>query len=284
MSTEFLAFRRFFLCFAAIAGVAAAALPVCNAQSHVEVVSTEMNHVSVIQIPEIVDNVAVGSSYVHVEWYGKTVLIRPTHADVDTNMVVFTPRTTYLYEITPAAAATGQDLLLKEPTPPPPPPRPTPSPMQVRSERDREFVNLLMTTRPLNTKDIRNRKRTVIIRVVEVSHDEDNYYVRLNAVNELKSTYRLQNPKVVKLDPAFGADKAYELVGRQLDSKIFNAFHSTVQVDYSVYASTLDHVDMPPDSTMTWVIAIPKPAVTPGIYEFDFPSYQKGVVHAIAIF
>lgn len=48
-----------------------------HAQTHVELIATALGHVSVVQVPELVENVALGSAQVHVEWHGNSVLIEP---------------------------------------------------------------------------------------------------------------------------------------------------------------------------------------------------------------
>lgn len=63
-------------------------LPVLHAQTYVEVISTALGHVSVVQVPEPVENVALGSSQVHVEWHDRSILIEPEKPGVDTNIHV----------------------------------------------------------------------------------------------------------------------------------------------------------------------------------------------------
>jgi hypothetical protein len=127
----------------------------------------------VVEIPEIVDNVAVGSPQIHVEWHGGMVLIEPERAGIDTNMIVFTNRTSYLYEIAAASEPGGMSWLVKEPAPPAPILPPSPTPAQVQKKRDKEFTSLLLTTKNINTKMIKNHKSEIVVRIVQVSHDEE---------------------------------------------------------------------------------------------------------------
>jgi hypothetical protein len=42
--------------------------------------------------------------------------------------------------------------------------------------------------------------------------------------------------------------------------------------------------DMPPDTTMDWVVALTKPDVTPAIFRWTFAADQGVPVNAVAIF
>jgi hypothetical protein len=259
-----------------------------HAQTHVELIATALGHVSVVQVPELVENVALGSAQVHVEWHGNSVLIEPDKAGVDTNMVVFTQRTTYLYEITAAAAPDGMSWLLKESAPPPPPPPPPPAdPGNVARDRVRTSMSILMNLRKIDASSVLdrlNKSRTVVISFDDVSEDATNYYVRLSATNKAKHVYRLQNPTVMQLDPAFGADLAYRKTYHQLGPKELETFRAYKKTPLVTHGSTLKITDMPPDSIMSWVVAITKPLVTPAIFMLTFPNDQGTSIDAVAIF
>jgi len=68
---------------------------------------------------------------------------------------------------------------------------------------------------------------------VQVSEDTHNYYVRLSATNNTSHTYRLQNAAVMKIDPAFGGDIAYQNVNHQIGADVFKEFRSTSRLRLS---------------------------------------------------
>lgn len=261
--------------------------PSLHAQTHVEVISTSMGHVSVVQVPDQVENVAVGSAQVHVEWHDKNILIQPEKPGIDTNMVVFTNRTTYLYEISAAATTADMSWLVKEYAPPPPPPPAAPDPVVVFHRRDEISTGIMMNMRSIDSTQYRHSERkskTVVITVDEMSEDASNFYVKLSATNKSKHVYRLQNPSVFQIDPAFGADVAYKSVYHQLSEKGFQQFKAYKQTTLMAHGSTLKDTDMPPDSTMDWVVSITKPSVTPALVQFIFPNDQRTPIDAVAIF
>ena len=278
--------RVFTVCqpFGSIAFLAAMLLPAGHAQTRIEVIATALHHVSVVQVPEPVENVALGSTQVHVEWHANNILIEPQRAGVDTNMVVFTHRTTYLYEIAAASEPGAMSWLVKERAPAPPLPPPVPSPEEVQSEHDRLFASLLLNARIVDSRAIHLKKHSVFVRVIEVSEDAHNYYVRLSATNATTHTYRLQNAEVIKVDPAFGADTAYRNINRQIGPEMFEDFRMYQQTPVVTHGSSLDITDMPPDTTIDWVVSVTKPDVTPAIFRWTFAADQGVPVNAVAIF
>lgn len=254
------------------------------AQTHIEAIHTAMHHITAIQVPEAVENVAVGSAQIHVEWRGDVVLLQPTRAGVKTNMIVFTHSKSYDYEVMPANDPSEMTMVVREPAPPRPAPPVLPTHAEVQRKRDALYTKLLMTAQPINTHDVRKNRHDMSVKVVLVSQDDSNFYIRLHAVNGSKVTYRLQTPKVMKLDPAFGIDVAYDHIYRQLGKKALRKFRSNQMTELKVHASSLTMQDMPPDTQYDFVIAIEKPKVTPAMFEFIFPSDDGKEVSSVAIF
>ena len=255
-----------------------------SAQTHIEAINTAMHHITAVQVPEPVENVAVGSEQIHVEWRGNTVLLQPTQAGVKTNMIVFTHSKSYNYEIVPSKDPSEMTMVVKEPSPPRKAPPVPPSRSEIQREHDALYTDLLMTAQPINTHDVRKNKHKMSVEIELVSQDDDNYYIRFHAVNGGGDTYRLQTPKVMKLDPSFGIDVAYDHIYRQIGPKAFRKFRSNQMTELKVHASSLTMQDMPPDTQFDFVIAIEKPKVTPAMFQFVFPSDDGKEVSSIAIF
>lgn len=255
-----------------------------SAQTHIESINTAIHHITAVQVPEPVENVAVGSEQIHVEWRGNTVLLQPTQAGVKTNMIVFTHSKSYNYEIMPANDPSEMTMVVNEPAPPRPAPPVSPSHTEIQRQHDALYTDLLMTAQPINTHDVRKVKHKMSVKVELVSQDDDNYYIRFHAVNGGGDTYRLQTPKVMKLDPSFGIDVAYDHIYRQIGQKAFRKFRSNQLTELKVHASSLTMQDMPPDMQYDFVIAIEKPKVTPAMFQFVFPSDDGKEVSSIAIF
>jgi len=88
----------------------------------------------------------------------------------------------------------------------------------------------------------------------------------------------------MKLAPAFAAASIYSSIGWQITRSSTKQFEPYEQLPVSVHGSTLDMIDMPPDSTYDWVMAVTKPDITPAIFNFTFAEDQGNIVNAAAIF
>ncbi len=103
-------------------------------------------------------------------------------------------------------------------------------------------------------------------------------------INNSNQAYRLEAPKVLKIDPSFGIDVAYSHLNHQLSNREFRKFRAFQQTDVDVRSATIAKQDMTPDTTTDFVLSIQKPAVTPAIFRFVFPSDYGFEVSAVAIF
>ncbi len=261
-----------------------------SAQARVESIATALNHFSVIELPPgtTVENVAVGvrPSDVLVQFEGRHVLVKPLKAGIKTDMAIFTESKTYNYEILPAGdpaemsmvlraydeaelAAKRQSQMLSE---------------KMKSETDAINTQLMMTTKAIDDKAIRKQKHGINVKVMLVGQDEGTYYVRIQVVNNSNHAYRLEAPKVIKIDPTFDINVAYKNLNRQLSDKEFRKFRAYQQTAVDVLGATIAKQDMTPDTVTDFVLSVQKPPVTPAIFRFDFPSDDGLEVNAVAIF
>ena len=251
--------------------------------SHVTRVATALNHVTVIQFPEPVVSASVGSELVRMEWHDNRVLIQPLKSNVETNMTVWTASTRSTYEILPAGNPDDMAYVIDEVFPTPPPPPPGPSPAEVQRATDATLANALTYIKFINNRMVKNSKKTATIRIKEVTEDSSSYYVHLAATNHSRFPFRLTPPTVAAIRPAF----AENVPARYLRSRSpRKRWRSSDCITPRLLLST------DPRSTAAilasggeteWVVAISKPARSPGIYLFTFVS-ERNPVDAIGIF
>ena len=250
----------------------------------VEKIATALHHISIITLPAPVSSAAIGSDMVRMETNGNEILIEPLKEGIDTDLFVFTGHSSLTYEILPAGNPATMSYMVREIYPPLPPPAPGPSAEELQRERDGMLGAILMTTTPINAHNVRDKHQDVQVRIVNVSEDVHNYYVRLQAVNKGGHAYRIQTPVVSKIDPAFGSNLAYDMVNHQIGQRTFERFRLYDERALSTHGSTLVKHDMQPGESTGWIMAIVKPDVTPGMYQFRFPDNAGGMIRAIAIF
>ncbi|MGC9292968.1 MAG: hypothetical protein ACP5EP_09655 [Acidobacteriaceae bacterium] len=254
------------------------------AVGQVEKIATALHHISIISLPEPVRSAAIGSDMVQMQWNGNQVLIEPLQEGVDTDLFVFIGHSSLTYEILPAGDPAKISYMVREIYPPLPPPPPGPSLEERQRERDGLLGAILMTTTPIRAHKLNDKHQDIQVRIVNVSEDAHNYYVRLQALNRGGHAYRIQTPVVSKIDPAFGSNLAYEMVDQQISQHTFERFRLYNERALFTHGSTLVKQDMQPGESTQWIMAIDKPNVTPRMYQFKFPDNAGNMVRAIAIF
>ena len=245
--------------------------------SHVTRVATALNHVTVIQFPEPVVSASVGSELVRMEWHDNRVLIQPLKSNVETNMTVWTASTRSTYEILPAGNPDDMAYVIDEVFPTPPPPPPGPSPAEVQRATDATLANALTYIKFINNRMVKNSKKTATIRIKEVTEDSSSYYVHLAATNHSRFPFRLTPPTVAAIRPAFAENVPARYLRKQITKKTLAKFGLYNTETLTVHGSTLDSRDLASGGETEWVVAISKPARSPGIYLFTFVSERNPV-------
>ena len=75
-------------------------------------VATALNHITIIELPEPVVSLSIGSDSIRVEYHDNRVLIKPTKPNVSTNLFVWTATSHSVYEILPAGDPTAMSYML----------------------------------------------------------------------------------------------------------------------------------------------------------------------------
>jgi hypothetical protein len=253
--------------------------------SEVVRVGTSLNHVSVIDLPEAVENAVIGSEMVRMEFRRSTVLVEPLKAGISTDLFVWTAHSRTAYEILPAGTDSSMSYAISEVYPAPPPPPPGPTPAEAEQERDATFDPFLLTARAIATPHLRTDKPGVHVKLLQVAEDSHSYYVRMSVVNQTGELYRVQNPRVQHIEPIFGAKMALRSVNTQLTERKFARVLSYDASSLRTHGSTLVPADLRPGQSAEFVVAVEKPAHEPAMYLFDFPADDRDVsIRAVAVF
>ena len=248
-------------------------------------VGTSLNHVSVIEFPEPVENAVIGSEMVRMEYRGSTVLVEPLKTGVSTDLFVWTAHSRTAYEILPAGTDSAMSYAISEVYPAPPPPPPGPTPAEAERSRDSVFDPFLLTTRQIATPHLHTDKPGVHVKLLQVAEDSQSYYVRLMVVNQTSQLYRVQNPWVEHVEPLFGAKMALRSVNTQLTERNFAQVLSYDAAQLRTHGSTLVPRDLRSGQSVEFVVAIERPAHTPAMYMFNFPSDDgDSTIRAVAVF
>src|SRR5437867_3681912 len=87
------------------------------AQNQIIRVETSLNHLTVIEVPEPVAMVAVGSPSFKVERRDNKVFIKPLEEGQSTNLFIWTTSTRYNYELGPAGDVAGMHFAIDHTSP-----------------------------------------------------------------------------------------------------------------------------------------------------------------------
>src|ERR1017187_7781739 len=109
-------------------------------------VATALNHITIIELPEPVVPLSIGSDSIRVEYHDNRVLIKPTKPNVSTNLFVWTASSHTVYEILPAGDPAAMSYVLDQVFPAPPP-APEPSRGEIERQTDTMYASALANQR-----------------------------------------------------------------------------------------------------------------------------------------
>ncbi|MDI3255147.1 TrbG/VirB9 family P-type conjugative transfer protein [Pseudacidobacterium ailaaui] len=270
--------------------IIAAGLAPAGAQMQVEKVPTALDHFSTVVLPPdaTVVNVAVGRgpADIQVQYHDRYVLVKPLKPGIRTNMAVFTENKVYNYEISPAGDFSAEALMIREydMAKASAQQQKTVIDEEIQKQSDQINTRLLMSMKAIDGRAVRKLAKGINVRLSLVGQDAETYFVRFSVINNGNHGYRLEPPRVWKIDPAFGINMAYSHMDRQLSEKDFRKFRAYQQTKIEVRTASIERLDLGPDQATEFVIAMQKPAVTPAIFRFLFPSDDGIEVSANAIF
>jgi hypothetical protein len=264
----------------------------------VERVATSLNHVSIIQLPEPVVSISIGSNLVRVEYHDNRVLIEPTKPNVSTNLFVWTATSHSVYEIMPAGDPGKMSYMLDQVFPVPPPP-PDPSPEEIEQQTDTMYTGALASYRLIQSDKLSHGvhfwdrfsgedhkcKDCVQMRVTRVAEDSDSYYIYVVAVNTAKHPYRLRDATVTALRPTFSENIPARYMNQQISVDALREIGRYAPQALRIHGSTLDAPrDLKPGERAEWVVGFAKPKRTPAIYQLSLPDDEQHPVTATVVF
>lgn len=169
-------------------------------RARITTLATALNHVSVIELAEDVEEVAVGSSTYKVEWRDKRVFVKPLESGSQTNLFVWTKSGRLSYELVTSpvermnfaidqVAASPADAE-PAPTQPAPPPRAESLP-----------VEMLLRSTPVRLVGAPPSRtgKGVEVRVTDIYRAEGRLYLRYQLRNQGPFVYHAAPPAIYSL-------------------------------------------------------------------------------------
>jgi hypothetical protein len=238
---------------------------------------TALNHLTVIEVGEPIEQVAAGSSEFKVEWRGNKVFIEPLEADAATNLFIWTQSGNRLnYEIVPAASVERMHFAIDQEPPviarltPPVAPAAVP-------ERPRIPPDMLLRSVPVRFAGRTDRKNGVEILLQDL-------YLRYAIRNQTAGVYEPISPLVVSLDHPRSPKSLYALAGAQLFGDFASGITANGQEAVPVVHSELASTVLGPGQATTGILALAiKRGRSPQVIRLRFPADREREVVATLV-
>jgi hypothetical protein len=166
-------------------------------------VETALNHLTVIELGDAVEQVAAGSTSYKVEWRGNKVFVQPLEPDAETNLFIWTRSGTRLsYELAPARAVETMHFAIdQEPlvTVSAAPPQPGRAPLVETPAIPGE---MLYKSVPVQFAGTRVGKPKIAVQLRDLYEKDGKVYLRYAIRNNGHSAYEPGDPTVYRLQAA----------------------------------------------------------------------------------
>ena len=245
----------------AMAALVAAAQKIETQQpgrTRITTVETALRHLSVIELRDEVEQVAVGSQSYKVEWRGNKVFIQPLEPASQTNLFIWTRQGRYVYRLITAPVEQMHFAVDQADTEPPPPSAPTTEPNATSV--------LPKHGTPVRTVGLRPKsEKGVAVHITDLYMADGRWFLRYQLRNEGPIPYEPSAPTVVAMVGASAGMSILPLAATQLVGPRLAGLHSASEVALDVAHSEFSAERIAPGQ------------IASGIVGFDVPPQSGGV-------
>lgn len=240
---------------------------------------TALNHLTVIELRELVTQVATGSQSFRVEWRENRVFVQPTEADASTNLFIWTASQRLNYELEPAGDVSAMDFAFDQVLPLQPKPvtiAPSPQP----PSRD----EILLAGKPVRLEAGRPSRKAVEVTIRDLYEADGRVLVRYSVRNRGNHDYNVTTPEVYVLSAVRYPQSLYPLVGSQLGEQEAARLKAKRQNPIPVLEGHVQTEHLAPGQESVGIVAVRAPSSTePTVLRFQFPNDQREQVAALLV-
>jgi len=222
-------------------------------------VETALNHLTVIEVGDPVEQVAAGSTSYKVEWRGNKVFVQPLEPDAETNLFIWTRSGTRLsYELAPAGAvermhfAIDQEPVVMAAAPP----QPAPAAVAEKSAIPRE---MLYKSIPVQFAGTAGGKAKVAVELRDFYEKDEKVYLRYAIRNNGQSAYQPGDPTVYSLQAARAPVSLISLRRTQLGESFGSHVTAKSKEELKVVHSELEANVIEPGGATIGFLAFERP-------------------------
>lgn len=225
-------------------------------------VETAMDHLTVIEVGEAVEQVAAGSATYKVEWRGNKVFVQPLEPDAQTNLFIWTRSGTRLnYELTPAGGiekmhfAIDQEPVVAAAVTSLRPDLPAAEETAIPGE-------MLYKSVPVQFAGVPSSRPRVAIQVRDFYEKDGKVYLRYAIRNNSQWAYEPGGPTVYSLQAARAPVSLVALHRTQLGDKFANSVAAKSKEELKVVHSQIEAEVVKPGGETVGFLAVERPRST----------------------
>lgn len=249
-------------------------------------IHTTLNHFTVIDPGEPIAMFALADhSSFAIERSGDKLFVEPLRENAATNLFIWTATRQLIYEIDPAGALSGMDMLVRIP--------PLTQTAQqgtvtasVAAENRRQLSthaedDALMRSESVTLDDQKQRSGVIAVRIEEVLRSKDRLLIRFSLRNQSTDPFRVTTPDVFQPRPTVTPVSLLSLRDHQLNQQTVASFKAAKGFPIDVIQAAVLTPNLEPGQATTGVITISgSEQSAPVLYELDFGSFQNHALTA----
>jgi len=246
-------------------------------------VQTALDHLTVLEMTEPVNTVAVGSPVFKVEWRENKVFVQPTEPNVATNLFVWTVSGRFNYELDPAGTVLQMDFAIDQPVADPP--IANISVNRVVKPADPSPVEVLMEAKPIRLVGSIPEQNRVAIYLTDLLEHDGQVLIRYTIRNQTQKVYVPGAPQVVALDTPRYGESLYALSNSQLTPGAAARLKSSGETPIEVAKNDSRFSRIEPGQETAGIVAIKLPAslTKPTVLRLVFLAGPEGPIDATLV-
>jgi len=246
-------------------------------------VQTALHHLTILEMNELVDTVAVGSPVFRVEWRGDKVFIEPTEPNVATNLFVWTKSGRFNYELDPPGAVTEMVFAIDQPSLSPS--KVIASPSRASQLSDPSPAEVLLATKPIRLDGSLPMNNRIAILLTDSIEHNGQIFIRYTIRNGTNQAYLPGSPQAWALEKPRYRESLYVLANFQLGARETAGLKCRSQTSLEIAKSEIRSTRIEPGEETAGIVAVQMPLVRTGpwVLELIFLAGPKGPVTATLV-
>ena len=245
-------------------------------------VETALNHLTVIEVGDPVDQVAAGSASFKVEWRNNKVFVQPLEPEAATNLFIWTKSGSRLsYELVPAGSVEKMHFAIDQ-EPAVVAAAVAPQPATTAVEKPRIPSDMLYQSVPVRVAGVPGQKSGIEILLRDLYEKDGKVYLRCAIHNSGTVAYQPGAPVVVSLKSPRSAQSLYAMSKTQLGE----SFRITAQAEEEVHVvhSEIEAPLVAPGEQTVGLLALEVPrSPGPTVLRLMFPADRNYEVVATLV-